>query len=206
MKIRNCFLVIVIILGFIFISKPVFSQSFHGGPLLGFSATQIDGEGQNGYNKFGLVVGGFVNHKISGGFDAQFELKFIQKGSRQTAKSSNNYFSWKIALNYVEMPLFVKYSFNEKRKKLKKIVPEAGLTLSYLANYTYSDYNGPLINIINPYNKFDYGVLVGVSYKLNEKLSVNLRYTYSFLSILKHHYYGRGQFNKVLAFTANYQF
>ncbi|NVO01618.1 MAG: PorT family protein [Bacteroidetes bacterium] len=211
MKIKTGFLILVILLGLFLLNKPLYSQSFHGGPLLGFSATQVDGDTQSGFNKFGGIIGGFVNQKLSENIKLQFELKYIQKGSRQSAKPANGYQSWKIALNYVEIPLLVKYSFNENRKKLKNFVPEAGLAVSYLTNYSYSDQNGQYNNLIKDnYHKFDYGILAGISYKLGEKLSVNLRYSYSILSVYEPKYpinpIYKGQFNKVLAFTANYQF
>lgn len=209
------FLVIIFIFGIFLFIKPLNAQNFHGGPLLGFSATQVDGEAQSGFNKFGIVVGGFVNLKLSEPLKAQFELKYIQKGSRKTANpNAGDYTTWKIVLNYVEMPLLLKYSINEKRKKLKNFVPEAGIAVSYLTNYSYTDAYGPFFNLQDIYKKFDYNVIAGISYKLNEKLSFNLKYSYSILSILKDkNYQGswfsnfrKGQFNKVLAFTANYQF
>ena len=64
-----------------------FGQNFQGGPILGFTATQVDGDTYSGYNKAGVIIGGFVNKKFSEKWSSQLEIKYIQKGSKKIGPS-----------------------------------------------------------------------------------------------------------------------
>jgi hypothetical protein len=198
---------------FIFIITPtiLYSQEFKGGLSLGISATQVDGEAQAGYNKLGFIFGGFVKRKITDKIGAQFELKYIDKGSHKSDNpDAGDYTTWTITLRYIEMPFLVTYT-------LKDLYTfEAGVGIAYLIKFKYTDNGIGYINSsYNPYRHFDYSSILGFRYKISDHLSASVRYSYSVISVLEKHlnqtswYYNnfnKGQFNNVLGFTMNYHF
>ena len=55
-----------------------YSQRFDGGALLGFNATQVEGDTFKGYHKPGLVAGFYVQTDLSSVFFAAMEIKYSQ--------------------------------------------------------------------------------------------------------------------------------
>ena len=51
------------------------AQEFNAGILSGLSTTQVSGDNLAGYNKAGLIIGGFVNRDISQSLALQIEMK-----------------------------------------------------------------------------------------------------------------------------------
>ena len=97
---------------FPYTSIPLFSQQFKAGALAGIATTQVDGDTYAGYNKAGLLAGGFVTHKFSpeSKWSASFEIRYIQKGSRKVPHPDKGDFAdYKLKLNYAEVPLLLKY-------------------------------------------------------------------------------------------------
>src|SRR2546429_328651 len=89
------------------------AQKFNAGVLAGFVASQVDGDHLSGYDKPGVKAGGYVNRKISDKINLQFEMEFIQKGSRRPLDIINNIF-YLLRLNYVEAPLMISYIITPK--------------------------------------------------------------------------------------------
>ena len=65
-------------------------QEFGGGVSLGASTSQVAGDRLGGFNKIGLLAGVFTNIKIKEKLAFQFEIIFIQKGSRNPNIQENN--------------------------------------------------------------------------------------------------------------------
>jgi len=196
------------ILIFLFFTICIFivqSQRFNGGFTTGLSLSQIDGDGWSGFNKLGLVAGGFVTTKLSNRLTSQYEVKYVQKGARERfdPKERNVH---KTQLEYLEMPVTVNYSI-----KSDSFLIETGLLLARIVRSKAYDAFGET-GLQNPYHKFDFGFIIGASYKLNKHIWFNLRYTYSIIRIRKLEFpgvgwwwYNRGDYNNVMSFSVFYQ-
>ncbi len=182
-----------------------YSQTFKGGMLAGMSATQVQGDPCSGYDKPGLFGGFFVNHKLKNKLEFQFELDYIEKGSRMNPREGNGFQSYRLNVNYVEMPLLLKWLYSDKLNF------EIGASYGYLVKY--HEENNDFSIEENPMKKRDICVVGGVYYNLSEKLKFNFRSSNTFFCFpIRDHLSGArylwnwGQYNLVLTFALQYQF
>lgn len=181
-------------------------RPFKGGLCAGIAASQIAGDQYAGFRKAGPVAGVWVSRDISSGLSMQMELKYIQKGSKSNPDSLNNFSNFLIRLNYVELPVLVRYHYNER------FVFEGGLAYSYLVSayqeIDYQPYNSW------PFRKHNMSGLLGVGYHIQEGMEVMLRYNFSVSSIRENEgrkpydrfrFFEYGQFNDVLTLSLFYQ-
>ena len=201
----------ILVLSFVLVLfTKIQAQDFRAGLQIGMTGTQVTGDNYQGFNKAGFFGGFFVNRPIGRLGEGQLEINFIQKGSRKNAKPSDGiYDSYLLRLNYIEVPVFYKFSI------VKGLKVEAGLMLAYLINWRQFDENGEFFK--NPsvadFNKFDFSGFAGLNYKINEHWGFSLRYSYSILAIRPKPdyqntsiYYNQGQYNEVLCTTFQYYF
>lgn len=190
------------IIFFLFLSSNLIAQTFNGGVLAGLSASQLDGDNWGGYHKAGLCFGVFTNAKLNNYIDAQLELRYVQKGSNSNSKEGELFYVSK--LNYVEMPIYLKYRF------LNKFSANIGLAGAYLQKAT-EDKDGIGDEPADPeFNPFEISGLAGVEYQIFNRLFFNVRFNYSILAIRNHpgdqvFFLNKGQYNNVLTFTIHYQ-
>jgi len=164
MRIMKLFFVAVMA----FVGLNCYSQEFKGGLLAGMSASQIDGDGLAGYDKIGLAGGVFLSRELNDVWEAQFEMRFMQKGA---ANHSSDY---KITLNYIELPFLAHYKFK------KKYVFEAGLVPAVFLWGTESARN--LTSDIE-YWKFSLDARLGAYYKFNDNFAFSAQFVRSILPI-----------------------
>lgn len=196
---------------FLFLSISVIAQNsetekiseFKAGLIAGISTSQISGDNLAGFRKFGINAGVFSRYTFSPKYSAQFEVTFIQKGSRKTPDPENNdYTFYRLNLNYIEIPVLLKY-------KHKHFVFEAGPYASYLINFQEENEQGTL-PFIRPFYKYDIGGAIGINVDFNEHLQMNWRYTNSWFPVRPHlsnanFRWNRGQLNSVIEFTLHYE-
>ena len=153
------------------------SQSFHGGILLGFTASQVDGDSYAGFNKPGLQGGVYVVAPLTSYLDARLEIKYTGRGARNPAGEDNTG-SYKLSLHYIDIPVLAAL----KIKDLASV--EVGLIPGYLFAAGGEDDAGKLPRgYLVAFRKFDLGTLIGANVKLAPKVSLNVRYSYSIFSI-----------------------
>lgn len=190
------------IIVFVFLSSNVFSQTFGGGAIAGLSASQLDGDNWGGYHKAGLTFGAYTYTKLNKYIDAQLEIRYVQKGSNSNSKEQEVFYLSK--LNYIELPIFLKYHF------LNKFTANIGLASGYLQKST-EDKDGIGDEPADPeFNQFEFSGLLGVGYKITDKIFFDIRCNYSILPVRSHpgdqiFYLNKGQYNNVLTFTIQYQ-
>ena len=200
---------IFIFYGFLTIS--IQAQSFGGGVLLGLSTSQVGGDDLGGFNKAGVLVGVFANKEISSFLSFQMEMTYTQKGSNNPNINDiehKDYGQEDISSSYIEIPLLLQYHQSNKLKI------EGGFLSAYLIDAHYNDLNGKLpIYTINPFVKYDFGLLLGIDYIFSNKLSLNTRLSNSVIPIgsedYNHHTYNsskKGKYNSVLNFSLHYNF
>lgn len=171
---------VVTILLFSCILCPAIAQErrFTAGGKIGVSSSQVSGDDLAGFNKAGLTAGLFSSVLFSKKWTAQFELLFIQKGSKYVAHpdlGDPNYY--RLQLNYLEVPVLLQYHY-------KRFTFEAGPGFGYLINYKEEDESGD-IGDYRPFNKSEISYHLGINYQIHH-LGVNVRYSNSISSIRDH--------------------
>jgi hypothetical protein len=189
------------------------AQNFGGGVILGLGASQVGGDDLGGFNKAGLLVGAFANTSISELLSFQMEMTFIQKGSNNpnmhNPEHLKDYERPDISSSYIEVPLLLQYHQSNKLKI------EGGLLSAYLIDAYYNGSDGKIpIHTVNPFIKYDFGLLLGIDYKFSNNLSLNTRLSNSILPIgaedyndvTSHNSSRKGKYNSVLSFALHYNF
>jgi opacity protein-like surface antigen len=188
-----------------------FAQTFHGGIVAGLTASQVDGDSYAGYNKPGLQAGVYISTSLTPYIVARFEIKYASRGARNPA-SDDNTGAYRLGLHYIDLPIVV----SARVKQLGSI--ELGVVPGYLFSIQGEKDNA----ILTPeakatYRKFDLGTLVGVNVNISQKITLNLRYSYSIFSIRDlesagsyYSWFGKlfghskGDFNNYLTIGINY--
>lgn len=200
---------IITLVFILFISYSLSAQKFNGGLMVGFTASQVDGDTHGGYHKGGLLGGAFVNRVINDNFSWQLEMKFIQKGSHfvpDSAEFANNEEVYRLHLNYAEVPIMLNYHYK------KKFILSLGLGMGYLINFKEVRDDFRLYEDSKRFfHDYEFSYNFGITYKLTKKLYFSLSHSYSIIPIRRQaegsiYRFNRGQYNNLLAFTLYYQF
>ena len=202
---------LIIMLWFLTIGVTAHSQAFFGGIALGGTTSQIDGDHNNGFHKVGFTGGAFVGLELSDIFEAQFEIKYIQKGSRSSADDPEQF---TIQLDYVELPLVASANLGFLEingHKLDWISLEAGASVDVLA-YTNQKHDGANEGS-HQWKRFCVNGILGLKFNVVEKklqigtrviTSINSAYAGNYLQALR---FGQwGAFNDVLELVLYYRF
>lgn len=189
------FLLCLTSFNFILLSQ---EQTFKPGVIGGIVTSQVGGDGYTGFNKLGFSFGGYVRYNLNDKWSMQFEIAYVQKGSRNDFSISENdpaqaaeYFI--LRLDYIELPLLFKFSH-------RNFVYEAGLYYGRLVGfYTeyYSGYStaGPYeslddfnevlqdLGVTAVFKNYDFGILIGAGYKITDNLLGSVRLSNSLIAI-----------------------
>jgi len=184
-----------------------YSQRFEGGIIAGLNASQVDGDTYSGYNKPGIVAGGYVLTNISRTLFTGFELKFSQKGSRKNPdpKATDDQSKYIMRLNYAEMPVYLGIRTSERISLL------AGLSAGYLINGTEFDNYGKFVAEDQyPFKALDVEGFLGFRFKMTDRLSIDVRGAYSLIPIRDQPgdpvwYWKSNQFSNLLSTTLVYR-
>ena len=209
---------------FLLFTVNLFSQRFHTGLMAGISATQVDGDTHDGYNKAGLMAGGFVSTNVSssGKWESSFEIDYIQKGSHKIPHpEKGDYTEYLLRLNYIEVPLMLKYQISPMTTVVdsaevthSKFSFGAGISFGALVHAEeYSGYSQVVGGV--PFEKYEWAFLAELDYYFTKKMSVNIRHEYSILPVRNikttayniywwNKLFSRGYYNNALVLTLKY--
>lgn len=207
---------------FYFLFSSVHAQQFKVGLLGGIVTSQVDGDTYAGYDKVGFLAGGFVTKKFSSEskWSASFEITYTQKGSRKVPHpDKGDYSDYKLNLNYAEVPLLLKYNFSaadSSNAQRMKFALEGGLAVGALV-YSNEEIAGGQLPGGTPFQRYDYSIVLGLSYFLTEHIGFDVRTEYSMVPVRKggtSSYYPNwtykifkpGYYNNLLVFSLRYQF
>lgn len=197
---------IILFLVFTSLIHFTFSQGFKGGLLLGPTVTQVTGDKLAGYDKLGVMGGVYTEYPFNDRTTGRLEMYYIQKGSRHIP-SDVDYNKYVMSLQYVEVPIIYQYRF------YKKFSFQTGLSFAYLFSSKEKDQNGTINSDGRiPFRKYDFSILGGLTYNINDKWVVGGRYSYSILYIREKpdfeniSYHNRRQFNDVVQISMYYAF
>ncbi len=193
------FLIIFLLSGFL-----LNAQEFYGGITAGMTASQVAGDVCSGYDKAGLYAGVYANLKVSKKSVFQLEIDYIQKGSRLVPKEENDYQSYKLYLQYIDVPVLYKYIIS--KRFTVEIGPVYGV---FIKKYEEANFSNEVAG--KPFNIHNLSVVVGMYYYITENFMFNLRSSNSVIPIREHtsgatRFFNRGQYNDVLIFAFVYQF
>ena len=189
------------------------SQAFFGGIAFGGVTSQIDGDHNNGFHKAGFTAGVFAGLELTELIEAQFEIKYIQKGSRSDAEDPDQFL---IRLDYVELPLVASMNLgflNINGKTLDWISIEAGASIDVLA-YTNQQNNG-VNESTNRWKRFCTNGILGLKFNVIDKklqvgtrviTSINSAYAGNLSNFGTHRFGFFGAFNDVLELVLYYRF
>ena len=143
----------------------------------GISGNQVEGDGLSGFNKLGIFGGLGISTELKEKWEASFELNFVQKGSvKRPDANAGDYIEYRMSLNYVQIPVIVKYKLNEKINFI------GGLGLARLLSSKEEDLYGEIRSDVN-FEKWELSLVLGGGFQLSEKWGVNLRLDSSLLPI-----------------------
>ncbi len=200
------------------ISIKSYTQAIDAGVKLGAAASQVSGDGYSGFNKAGLIFGGFAKINLKEKHHVQFEITYTQKGSRRnpnTSEGDNDFFL--LRLDYIEVPVLYQYDY-------KSFTFEVGPYISTLVNEHLEDELGEfsLPAEWNQFRNIDLGLTAGIAFNFNEHLIMSWRFSNSVIPFRDFESAGRiqnlpigagglnrfnaGMFHSYLSFALHYKF
>ncbi|OFX85298.1 MAG: hypothetical protein A2W99_14975 [Bacteroidetes bacterium GWF2_33_16] len=113
---------------------------------------------------FGYNLGFFIGTNISQKTDMQLDLDFLVNNNQNYNEYLNgHYVSSQMRLNYSQASLSLRYLIISKRFIKGEHRLSIGSYLGYLRN-AYQVIEGESVSVLNTYNNFDYGLLLGYEY------------------------------------------
>lgn len=201
MKPRQYYLILY---GIFLISLPLGAQEFKGGAVAGLTASQVDGDTFSGFDKLGFTAGAYVYRMLGRQVSAQMEIRYTMKGATDKGSPDDPNF-YLLVLHYAELPLALKYHYQEK------VILEAGLSPDYTVTYREEDETGILPEEeYKPFHKFGLSAFAGIGYRFLDRFTAAVRYSYSAIPIRPHssgqtYLLNRGQYNNVLLFSIYFE-
>jgi opacity protein-like surface antigen len=185
-----------------------FAQRFEGGLIVGYNASQVDGDIYKGYNKPGILAGAYVQTDLAPAIFAGMEIKYSQKGSRNKvdpkAVIPEKYI---MRLGYADVPVYLGFRANDRVSVL------GGVIFGYLIHAKEYNENGVFVEQDqHKFNNFDLEPFFGFQFDLLDQLKIDLRFSYSVVPIREQPgenattiYWLNNQFNKVISLSLCYR-
>ena len=195
---------LLILIMLFFATSMAYAQRFDGGALLGFNASQVEGDTYKGYHKPGVVAGFYVETDIAPAIFAAMEIKYSQKGARKksTDKDPTKYI---MRLNYIDIPVYMAFRTGENSAII------GGISTGFLISAKEIDEYGEFPpEDQNEFNTIDLEPLIGFQFDFIENLKADLRFSMSVLPIRgkpvnTNYYWQNNQFNNVITLALYYQ-
>ena len=181
------------------------SSSFKAGIKAGINTSQMDGDGYAGFNKINPQAGFFLQKKLSKVAQLQFEIIYIQKGSRYPGDPDNGIFTtYRVQMDYMEVPILYQHEW-------RKFIFEIGPGIGFLFNTKEEDSFGIVPQSGFKWRPWELDAMLGVNYYITEKAFINIRIHRSLVStvttvaITPYGSFG-GAFNSVIGTSFNWTF
>ncbi|HTF03481.1 MAG TPA: porin family protein [Bacteroidia bacterium] len=183
-------------------------RAFRAGIVAGINGCQIHGDSYSGYDQIGFVAGMFVHNNPEEKWQGQMGIQYTRKGSRHVLHPDyGGYRDFEIRLNYIEVPLMVKYN-------TKKVFFELGATFGVLFKVREFDTQE---RTPQDFNRMEFGFVAGIGYNISPVLYIEFTSSNSILPIknfsLPMYYprflpnlFNRGMYNNILGLTCGLRF
>jgi hypothetical protein len=190
-----------------------FGQRFEGGLMAGFNGSQIKGDRNYGFHKFGLAGGAWVQTDINEKVFLSMEIKYNQKGNKINPTIKNDFWLYIYRLNYIDVPVLIGYRYFDYLSFI------GGLSFGYLAHSSGEDNYGPSpTELFTGLNTWELGAFVGCKVKFDrlvdrawaERFILDFRFQFSAIPIYttngKLFYYSPySHFNSVISTSLYYR-
>jgi hypothetical protein len=176
-----------IVIGLLLLAKSASTQQrFDAALIFGVNASQIDGDQNAGYHKFGFNAGVKAYARLGSYLSLSPELLVSQKGSRGSLVGkpvSNPPFvtvspnPFTLQLTYAEIPILLHYHDRDRA------IFGAGLSYSALVGYKRTEAGINTTDADTPLATRDINIIGDMALKVLKVFGLNLRIAYSLLSI-----------------------
>ena len=154
---------IVVLIAVIIFSFQFSQAQLQVGPKVGLTGYQLISGGNDGV-KMGLLVGGFVDYELNNKFNLQADIAYVEKGSKDgDTKTHLNYISF--APN---IKIFTKIEDN------RGFYISTGLGFNFLTTEKITFDGEEIANDLG-LNTFDLSLQLGIGYKFDNDLSIDLK-------------------------------
>lgn len=173
MQTTRLLLIVILILA----ARVGFSQVFKGEVIGGFNLSQVDGDEVFGFTKPGFQAGVGVVTPLYKNWSVSLETIYNQKGSKLKPQFNDSLDgSYKLFLNYVEVPLMIQYT--------DKDVVSAGAGISWGRLVKVEEFrDGYRVDSVTlesgVFDRDDWMAFGDVRVRVYKNLILNLRYSYS---------------------------
>lgn len=162
---------------FLFVTNEAKAQTFKGNLIGGLSSGQASGDGTEGFVQFGVYAGIGAEAEINEVWSLHGNLMFNQKGAR-VYKSNNSINTYRLRVNYAEIPILLDYNY---KKFSGQLGPYLGVKINQKERTQFGVIENP-----RPFNLFDIGFQVQLSYQLKERFKLSLAFQNSALPVRPH--------------------
>ncbi|NQT25448.1 PorT family protein [candidate division KSB1 bacterium] len=164
-------------------------------------------------SKTGFAVGGYVLYPLNESVTMQIEALYAQKGVKMEGEETITYYGYTmtydykstINLTYIEIPVLFRYDIQSSGNMKPYIIagPYIALTMGAKVKWESGDESGS-DDIKDDIKGMDYGVILGAGVKVNEKISIDARYSMGLTSVDDSEHDAGDMKNKVISVTAGY--
>ncbi len=193
------------------------NERFNAGLILGYNASQIDGDYYKGFSKYGLTGGIRGITRLRSNLEFNIEILYSKKGSKifhnRYATPGRSMEQRFIDLTYIDIPVFVKFMSPSKESSFHI---EVGAIYSRLFNATIKEnvLNNPsefvYQEIIDDFKNNDISVLGGIGYTWQNGFSINYRYIFSARNFYRGDAFGSDSYDLIIdqpvTFLRNYYY
>jgi len=197
----------------IIITEFVSAQRFKGGISGGLVASEISGDNLAGPNKLGWYASVYTATSLSELSELKLTIMYIEKGSRSVPDESNNFFEYRLSLNYVEVPVTYRIditSFTQNRY-LSKLVLEGGLSASAIVGSKEQEGGSEVPEMDNrEFYPLEGNVLLGLTYPIGNIFDFHFGFSHGFTPARPHAsgtetWYNKGQYNMLWTLGITYE-
>lgn len=164
---------------------------FNAGFVLGFNVSQLDGDYQFGYHKYGLSGGLRGIAYLTPSLSLGMELLYSQRGSQPSGRKSTQRIV-DLELNYAETPFILYILTSRQQDGLPKVQLQLGMSFARLLNYRITEYPIlPQTSLVIPTNRssffeiaerFDHNdlsIIGGVIFHFGSHVNLSIRHAVS---------------------------
>ena len=213
LKLNNFLISIIVLLPILTSAQEDQLNTFLLGARTGITATQVAGDGWGGFDKLGFLAGLSTEYAWSESAGFETGIQFVMKGSQKNARPDDgDFLSYKLSLNYVEIPLLYKYYQD-------RFHFDIGLGGAFLISSKEIDQVGIELDTEDTFNSMVLNLQMGMNVELTEKHFATVRFTNSLTPVRSsgvvfvdntvnfwRQWFSKGQYNTVLEFGYKYRF
>lgn len=194
---------IIVLMLCVLVADYTSAQRFRGGLSGGLVASEISGDNLAGPNKLGWYASVYTTTALSELSEIKLAIMYIEKGSRSVPDENNNFFEYRLSLQYVEIPITYRIditSFTQNRY-LSKLVLEGGISASSVVGFTEQEGGSEIPEDgSREFHLLEGNILLGLSYPIGNIFDFQFGFSHALTPARPHPsgaetWYNKGQYN-----------